>query len=158
MRRFSILIFFAASSYLISCNVVRKTDSPKASASGVDLSGYRKLDSINYVGTGYMKFVTSRKNYAIVNFVFEPGARNNWHSHPGAEQVLYVTEGEGFYQQEGKPKQLIKKGDVIVVPPDTKHWNGATDKKRLVHVSISDIAPQGHVTWFSPVSQSEYLK
>jgi quercetin dioxygenase-like cupin family protein len=71
--------------------------------------------------------------------------------------VLYILEGEGFYQQEGRQKQMVKKGDVIIVPPDTKHWNGATGKNRLIHISISDNVEGGHVKWFSPVTEREYL-
>jgi quercetin dioxygenase-like cupin family protein len=157
------LIVFASIvilSVIAACSSTNLTRAGKkqVNADQSDLSGYIKLDSIHYVGTGYLKQVTARKNYGIYRFVFEPGARNNWHLHPGAEQVLYVLEGEGYYQQEGKPRQLVKKGDVVVVPPDTKHWNGATAKTRLVQLSISDNTGGQHVKWFAAVSENEYLQ
>lgn len=55
---------------------------------------------------------------------FEPGARSAWHTHP-AGQRLIVTSGVGLTQQEGKPVQVIRAGDVISCPADVKHWHGA---------------------------------
>ena len=51
-------------------------------------------------------------NTMITNFLFTSGSRNFWHYHP-SEQSLLVLDGEGYYQEEGKPKQYIKPGDVI---------------------------------------------
>ncbi|MDP4157708.1 MAG: cupin domain-containing protein, partial [Bacillota bacterium] len=48
-------------------------------------------------------------NSQIANVTFEPGARNNWHRHPGG-QILLVTAGKGYYQEEGKPAHVIKEG------------------------------------------------
>lgn len=39
------------------------------------------------------------------NIVFEPGARSYWHSHGG--MVIIGTGGSGYYQEEGKPAQII---------------------------------------------------
>jgi quercetin dioxygenase-like cupin family protein len=39
----------------------------------------------------------------------EPGARNNWHKHPGG-QILLVTGGKGYFREEGKPVQMIQEG------------------------------------------------
>ncbi len=46
------------------------------------------------------------------------------HTHP-AGQRLIVTSGVGLTQQEGKPVQVIRAGDVISCPADVKHWHGA---------------------------------
>ena len=59
-------------------------------------------------------------NTQIGNVVFEPGARNNWHIHPG-RQILLVTDGTGFYQEKGKSIQLLRKGDVVQIPPNAEH-------------------------------------
>ena len=50
----------------------------------------------------------------VGNVYFEPGARSHWHSHP-AGQILLITDGAGFHQIEGQPKQTLKKGDVVTV-------------------------------------------
>lgn len=65
-------------------------------------------------------------NTMITHFRFSPESRNFWHYHPNAEQTLLVLEGEDFYQEDGKEKRTIKKGDVIVTPANVRHWNGAT--------------------------------
>ena len=39
---------------------------------------------------------------------FEPGARTNWHIHPGG-QVLLVTEGKGYFQERGQPIRIMQK-------------------------------------------------
>ena len=38
-------------------------------------------------------------NCPIGNVTFEPGCRNNWHKHP-CGQILLITYGHGYYQEE----------------------------------------------------------
>ncbi|HMQ86542.1 MAG TPA: cupin domain-containing protein [Flavilitoribacter sp.] len=52
----------------------------------------------------------------VGNVYFEPGARSNWHTHP-AGQILIITDGVGYHQIEGQPKEVIRKGDVVKCPP-----------------------------------------
>ena len=58
------------------------------------------------------------------NVTFEPGCRNNWHSHTGG-QLLLVTAGRGYYQERGEPARLLLPGDVVEIAPDVEHWHGA---------------------------------
>jgi quercetin dioxygenase-like cupin family protein len=88
---------------------------------------------------------------------FEPQARTNWHTHPKG-QVLIVTEGEGFYQEKGKPAQPIKKGDVVNIPENTEHWHGASATHKLVHIAITNYIDNVQVTWLKPVTDEEYIK
>ncbi|WP_170170234.1 cupin domain-containing protein [Hymenobacter perfusus] len=131
---------------------------PSVTRLPVDLHTYQRLDTVHYTGTGYLRLLAGRPHYSLVSFVFEPGGRNRWHLHPGAEQVMYVTQGEGYYQQKGQPKRLLRAGDVVVVPPDTRHWNGATPTSRVVLMTISDHVEQDHVTWFEQVSEEEFRR
>src|SRR5947207_1592856 len=64
-------------------------------------------------------------NTVIGNVYFEPGARSNWHTHP-AGQILIITDGVGYHQIKGQPRQTIRKGDVVKCPPDVLHWHGAS--------------------------------
>src|SRR5918996_3313162 len=64
-------------------------------------------------------------NTVVGNVYFEPGARSNWHTHP-AGQILVITNGVGYHQIKGQPKQTIRKGDVIKCPPNVMHWHGAS--------------------------------
>jgi quercetin dioxygenase-like cupin family protein len=87
--------------------------------------------------------------------VFEPGARNHWHSHPGG-QLLLVTDGAGYYQERGKAARRLQKGDVVQIPPDVEHWHGAAPNGRLTHVGIGPNLKKGAATWFGPVTDEEY--
>src|SRR5215212_2356829 len=77
----------------------------------------------------------SRVAAAIVTF--EPGARTAWHTHP-LGQHLVVTSGLGWTQCWGGPVEEIRPGDVIVCPPNTKHWHGATPTTPMTHIAIQE--------------------
>ncbi len=93
--------------------------------------------------------------YAIGSVTFEPGGETNWHTHP-AGQILLVTDGKGFYQEKGKPAQVIKKGDVIVIPSNVEHWHGASKDSSMNHIAITNNVNGVPVTWLAPVSDEEY--
>ena len=116
----------------------------------------RKATSEHYTGDVYISGLLRHTGYDISHLVFEAGSHNDWHIHPDATQVLLILDGEGYYQEEGKPKQLIKKGDVITTLPNVKHWNGATPDSRLVHLSITDRSEKGHIEWCGEVTPEEY--
>ncbi|MDD1514621.1 MULTISPECIES: cupin domain-containing protein [Priestia] len=110
----------------------------------------------NFSGDAYLKMVfTDEKplNTSIGNVTFAPGSRNNWHSHK-VGQVLLVTGGEGWYQEEGKAAQLIKKGDVVNIPPNVKHWHGATKDSWFVHLAMTP----GETEWLEPVDDEWFNK
>src|ERR1700753_817078 len=46
---------------------------------------------------------------SIAQATYGPGAKLDWHSHPGG-QVLLITEGTGYYQERGKPGRVVHKG------------------------------------------------
>ena len=71
-------------------------------------------------------------------------------------QILLVTDGTGYYQEKGKPAQLLNKGDIVKVPPDTEHWHGAAPDKELIHIAISLSTDKGSVVWLQPVTDEEY--
>ncbi len=70
------------------------------------------------------------------NITFAPGAHSKWHRHGG--MVVLVTGGEGFYQAEGQPAQLLRKGDVLEIPAGTRHWHGATRDSWFSQIVIYD--------------------
>lgn len=95
--------------------------------------------------------------FSAGSVTFEAGARTNWHTHPKG-QVLLVIEGNGFYQEKGKPAQSIKKGDVINIPENTEHWHGATATDKMVHIAITNYKDDVQVTWLQAVTDEEYNK
>jgi len=94
-------------------------------------------------------------HFSIGNVVFEKGARANWHTHPRG-QVLIVTDGQGYYQEKGKPAQVIKKGDVINIPPHVEHWHGASLNSTMTHIAITNFEKEEFVTWLTPVTDEEF--
>ena len=111
-----------------------------------------------FTGTAYLNMLVPGDNEfkcPIGNVTFEPGARNNWHKHPGG-QILLVTNGLGYYQQEGKPAQKLKPGDVVKISPNIKHWHGASHDSWFVHISIETNVNAGPPEWLEPVTDEQY--
>jgi quercetin dioxygenase-like cupin family protein len=59
---------------------------------------------------------------SIAVATYDAGAKLDWHIHPGG-QVLLITEGTGYYQERGKPLQVVHKGGVIKCLPGVEHWH-----------------------------------
>lgn len=97
----------------------------------------------------------STYNTVIGNVYFEPGARSNWHIHP-AGQILIITEGVGYHQIKGQPKQTIRKGDVVECPPNILHWHGASPESGMQQIYILPKTEKGIVVWQQPVTDEEY--
>lgn len=111
-----------------------------------------------FTGTTWLKMLVTADdtfNTSIGNVTFEPGARNNWHTHPGG-QILIVTNGIGYYQEKGKPIQILNKGDVIKIPPGVKHWHGASYNSEMTHLAINTNTQKGIVVWLERVTDEEY--
>jgi len=144
---------------LHSCKQSEKENKEKMSEQSETL--FPKGDKItnnNFTGTAWLNMVMendSMYDMQIGNVTFEPGARTNWHSHPGG-QILIVTEGKGFHQEKDKPIEIIKKGDIIKCPPNVIHWHGASSSDTLVHIAISPNTDKGKVVWLEKVSDEEY--
>lgn len=114
----------------------------------------------NFTGNAYnIGLVAPDSTYTttVGNVYFEPGARSNWHSH-AAGQILIITDGVGYHQIEGQPKQIIKKGDVVKCPPNTRHWHGASPDTGLQQMYIVPNIEKGIVEWMEPVTDEQYNK
>lgn len=117
-----------------------------------------KLGNEYFTGEAYLKpLLPKDKNndFVLGSVTFEAGARTNWHTHPKG-QVLIVTEGEGLYQEKGKPAQTIKKGDVINIPENVEHWHGATATTKMVHIAITNYEGENNAVWLEPVTDQEF--
>ncbi len=113
-----------------------------------------------FTGTTHLNMLVTRDetfNSSIGNVTFDAGARTNWHKHSGG-QILLVTAGEGRYQEKGKDIQILKKGDVVKIPPNVEHWHGAAPDSNFAHISIEPNIPNNETTWLEPVTDKEYNK
>lgn len=90
------------------------------------------------------------------NVTFAPGARSAWHTHP-AGQMMIVTSGTGWVQEDGGEKREIKPGDVVWTPPGVKHWHGATATTSMTHFVITITQDGKAVEWMEKVSDDQYL-
>ncbi|VXB16409.1 LytTR family transcriptional regulator [Bacillus sp. 349Y] len=107
-----------------------------------------------FIGQSYLQGLVAdpEVDVGVGNVTFEPGCRNNWHIHRDGYQILLVTGGEGWYQEEGKEAQRLKTGNVIVTHDGVKHWHGATKDSWFSHVAITAGTPE----WLEPVSDEWY--
>lgn len=82
----------------------------------IDL-GINFFDTANMYSNGMSEEIVGRalKDYANRDEIVI-ASRNNWHKHPGG-QILLVTAGRGWYQEEGKPAQELHPGDVVENSP-----------------------------------------
>jgi 4-carboxymuconolactone decarboxylase len=119
-----------------------------------------KTSTDYFTGTAWLNILVPRDetgSYAIGNVLFEPGCRNNWHTHP-AGQILLITDGKGYYQERGKPARLLTRGDVVVIPSGVEHWHGASHDSSFTHIVITNNSKDGAVEWLAPVTDEEYYK
>ena len=87
---------------------------------------------------------------------FEPGARTAWHTHP-LGQTLVVLSGLGRVQREGGPVEEIRPGDVVWIPPNERHWHGASPATAMSHIAIQEALDGKAVDWMEHVSDEQYL-
>lgn len=117
-----------------------------------------KASSDWFTGSVYSNMVISPEDNldsVIGKVTFEAKARTNWHRHPHG-QILIVLEGIGYYQEKGKPIELIRHGDVVKIPVDVEHWHGASHHSSMVHIAIVPGLEKGVSDWLQPVTDKEY--
>jgi len=87
---------------------------------------------------GALHAPTDEMDINVLGVRFAPGARSDWHSHPGG-QVLYVVEGTARVQTEGGDVIEAGPGDAVHAPAGELHWHGATPDGPMVHLSITHL-------------------
>ncbi|MCU1725152.1 cupin domain-containing protein [Pseudomonas sp. 5P_5.1_Bac1] len=98
---------------------------------------------------------TNNARVSGATVTFEPGARTAWHTHP-LGQTLIVTAGTGLVQQLGQPVRAIRPGDTVWIPPNVKHWHGATETTAMTHIAIAEVLDGKVVEWMEQVSDDHY--
>jgi 4-carboxymuconolactone decarboxylase len=112
----------------------------------------------NFTGPVFVQMIVAKDsifNTQMASVTFEPGSRTNWHYHPSG-QILIITDGTAYYQEKGKPKQILSKGQVIKCPPNVQHWHGAAPHGSMTHTAMSPNLEMGSVVWLEKVTDEEY--
>lgn len=84
---------------------------------------------------------------------------NNWHIHhatSGGGQILICVDGEGWYQEEGKPARSLKPGDVVTIPAEIKHWHGAKADSWFSHLAVECPGENTSNEWLEAVTDEIY--
>ena len=138
-----------------------KTEVPKISdfPIGEENTGYAQY----FTGKSWLAPLTTSKelNVPMSNVTFEPGCRNNWHTHhakSGGGQILVCVAGRGLYQEWGKPAQELCPGDVVNIPAGVKHWHGAAPDSWFSHLAVEVPGEDASNEWLEPVDDEQYLK
>lgn len=111
-----------------------------------------------FAGQSYLKMFCT-EGVGVANVTFEPGCRNNWHIHhakSGGGQILLCTDGKGWYQEWQKPARELKPGDVVIIPPEVKHWHGASADSWFSHLAIEVPGEETSNEWCEEITDEEY--
>ena len=160
MKRTSIILAIISIIGISSCQQAKKGNDknmPDQQAEVLFPKG-NKITGKNFTGTAWLQMMIdndSTLHAKMGNVTFEPKARTNWHTHPGG-QIFIITNGVGYYQEKGKAAQLLHKGDIVEIPPNTVHWHGAAPDDGFAHIAISLNTDEGAVVWLQPVTDEEY--
>lgn len=125
---------------------------------GQENTGYAKY----FIGKSYLNPLTDpAKTVFIANVTFEPSCRNNWHVHhasKGGGQLLICVDGEGWYQEAGKPVQSLKPCNVVTIPAEVKHWHGAKKGSWFSHLAVEVPGENTSNEWLEPVTDEAYAQ
>lgn len=115
-----------------------------------------KGPNVHHVGDVWLSHLSnadSTFNYNMAVATFAPGARLDWHIHPGGQHLL-ILAGVGFYQERNKPLQIVHKGDVIKCIPGVEHWHGSTPESGFTYLAVTGPQP---TKWLERVSDETYF-
>ena len=113
-----------------------------------------------FVGQSYLAPLSTTQ-VPVYNVTFEPGCRNNWHTHAaaaGGGQMLICVGGRGWYQEWGKDAVEMTPGTVVNIPANAKHWHGAAADSWFSHLAIEVSGENASNEWLEPVSEVDYNK
>lgn len=161
MKKLSPLLILASTLLYGSCHTNEDNElgpAAKGDVSFVPTKDVRQaVSNETLAGAAWQQVVVKpdgANNIQVSTVTCEAGSRNNWHVHPRG-QVIMVTDGEGYYQDKGGPKRLLRKGDIVNCMPGLIHWHGATPDSKFSYIAIKKQTHHGLVQWHEPVSNEE---
>lgn len=113
-----------------------------------------------FIGQSYLNPLTDpRETIFLANVTFEPGCRNNWHTHKaskGGGQILLCTDGRGWYQEWSQEARMLRPGDVIYIRAGVKHWHGAAKDSWFSHIAFEAPGEGCSTEWLESVADEDY--
>ena len=110
-----------------------------------------------FKGTSYLAPIC--KEQGLYNVTFEPGCRNNYHSHKATSnggQILICIGGEGVYREKGKTPIALHPGSIVNIPANTVHFHGARKNSWFAHLALEIKGENTSNEWLDPVEDDEY--
>ena len=98
------------------------------------------IEGANFNGTAYLqRLMTDSETFDVV-----------------VSDVIFDPAGKGYYQEKGKPIQVLHPGDVVAIPADVVHWHGAAPDSSFTHIAVNTKVHLGVTQWYEPVTDEEY--
>ena len=110
-----------------------------------------------FTGECYLNMLTTER-VPVGLVTFAPGTINAYHIHHKGGQILMVTGGRGWYQEEGKEAVSLVPGTVITIPAEVKHWHGAKKDSWFSHIAVEVPGENCSNEWCEPITDEEYNK
>jgi quercetin dioxygenase-like cupin family protein len=143
----SILTMGASSAYAQGIQITPAGTTPTTLGAAQSFNGHVAVD--------IMAAGDSRRHGSVGMVAFAPGARTAWHTHP-VGQLLIVTDGMGWVQEDGQARREIKAGDVVWIEAGVKHWHGAAQSNGLRHLAIAYVKDGKSADWKELVNDEQY--
>lgn len=143
----SLVMMGASSAHAQGIQITPAGTTPTTLGAAQNFSGHVAVD---------IKAAGDSSRHGSVGMVdFAPGARTAWHTHP-VGQLLVITEGTGWVQEEGQPRRGIGAGDVVWIGAGVRHWHGAAQANGMRHLAIAYVKDGRSADWKDLVSDEQY--
>ncbi len=83
---------------------------------------------------GYEKVIILTEEYMVKELYLKKNYETSLHYHPRKDETMHIMYGQGYIEIEGE-KNIVKKGDVVRIPPNKKHRIVATENMLLYEYS-----------------------
>jgi len=112
----------------------------------IDLKGSLKFSPERHVYT----FLADTPLCSISIVGWEPGQTSPIHSHPGADEIYHVLEGEGLFN-DGRKAVRLGPGDTVIFPAGEVHQVQSLTRMVLYRVQAgADRHPEMVDAWPAP--------
>jgi quercetin dioxygenase-like cupin family protein len=109
----------------------------------LDLKGSTEFSPVRHV----YKFLAETPHCSISVVGWEAGQTSPIHSHPHADEIYHVLEGEGLFE-DGKGERRLGPGDTVIFPAGEVHRVRSVTRMVLYRVQAgSDRHPEFVDAW-----------